>query len=206
MTVESLDMPSALALIGNSDDAESWRGFDNMFRAARRRLEAAGCEVAAIASVTPHLRQDAIFAGASIPFVSVLDAAASAVADERISSATIVGTPVTMRTGLFNAALKAQNIEPGRPSSPELIDQVEQLLKAHFYSGNGAKGRGPLLDLLKSSGFGGGGPAVLLACTDFAAAFTEFAGQVCFEVEDITFVDAGAAHVAAILNAAAQPT
>jgi len=62
MSIESLDMSKALEALGKAraDDEDSWAAFDNYFSIALGRLAASGCKLAAIASVTPHIRLPAI--------------------------------------------------------------------------------------------------------------------------------------------------
>jgi len=56
MTIESLDMAKTLAARGKPNDDASWAAFDRIFQEALGRLHTAGCDIAAIASVTPHNR------------------------------------------------------------------------------------------------------------------------------------------------------
>ena len=77
MVIESLDLNTAFAAIGNDEDESSWSRFDEYHRAALLRLERSGAEMALIASNTPHHRFREITRGVRIPVVSILAATAA---------------------------------------------------------------------------------------------------------------------------------
>jgi aspartate racemase len=83
--IESLDLAKAVAYLGSDDDEDSWTQFDDYHRAALRRLEASGAEVALVASNTPHHRFDALVRGIQIPVISPDDAITQVSGGERES-------------------------------------------------------------------------------------------------------------------------
>ena len=202
MTIESLNMRDTIALRGTVGNAQSWAGYDAVFRDALVRLETAECEVAAIASATPHERLTEFSEGLELPVVSILDASAGTAAQHGLTSAIVLGTPVTMTGGFFENALDAVGIDCPVRAGPGEIDHVRFLLESYFYPGKGIEGRGALLAFCKQLNADSRETAIILGCTDFSAAFPEFAGTAIFTVEDLTFVDTATAHIEAILKAA----
>ena len=202
MAIESLNMRDTLALRGISGDPQSWSGYDAIFRYALTRLEDAGCCVAAIASVTPHARLSEFKRDLALPVVSILDTSAEVLVRHGLSSVVVLGTPVTMAGGWFEEALEAVGIDCPVSASPSEIDEVQQLLEKYFYPGNGIEGREALLAFCKRMNPDPTGTVIILACTDFSAAFPEFETNAVISVEGLTVVDAATAHIQAILNAA----
>ena len=77
-------------------------------------LEKAGCEVAAISAVTPHLCLPELRSLSPIPIVSLLDAARDGVLD-RMQRVAIFGTRQTIESDLFGALTGVDVVRP-RPS------------------------------------------------------------------------------------------
>lgn len=200
MVIDSLDMAQTMAARGAFGDDASWAGFDAFFHDAMTRLEAAGADVVAIASVTPHLRLDAIRAKTTLPILSALDATAEAVRTSGASQALVVGTAVTMGSGLFEAPLRALGVDPGARLTSDEIASFTALLDTYFYIGRGAEGRAALEGWLAPWLKKRPGAVVVLACTDLAIGFPEAEGRAIFEAGGVTYVDAMAAHVDAILS------
>ena len=205
ISIESLNMYDTLALRGTAYDAQSWAGYDATFRQALMQLVHSGCEVTAIASVTPHARLVEYLAGVEVPVVSILDATADVAATNGLTSAIVLGTPVTMGGTWFEAALEDVGIECPICAQSSDIDEVQNLLERYFYPGKAIDGRGALLTFCKRINPQPDRTAIILACTDFSAALPEFATDAVFSVDGLTFLDAGTAHVQAILNAAKLP-
>jgi aspartate racemase len=96
MTIESLDLRKAVALLGHGNDARSWRAFEHYHAQAIRRLVVAGAEVALMASNTPHERFEAITRGIEIPVIDLFAAVAAAAQRAGFKSMVVLGTAVTM--------------------------------------------------------------------------------------------------------------
>lgn len=205
MTIESLDMAKTLEARGAANDEESWLAFDSIFQQALGRLHDVGCDIAAIASVTPHNRLSAISKNSPIGIVSILDAVASKLPGNIAKDAVVLGTSVTMQGRLFDDALMQRGMTLRRVSNADIAAHGD-LLETYFYSGRADEGRSALIRYIRSA-FGDSEELLcILACTDLAPAFPDNAGQVVFEVEGIKFCDATAAHVDAILAAARGET
>ncbi|SEN84561.1 aspartate racemase [Roseovarius tolerans] len=202
LAIESLDMRETLALRGTPGNPQSWTGFDATFRDALSNLERGGCKIAAIASVTPHARFSDIIDGISIPVVSIVDAAVQTARKHALTSVIVLGTPVTMTGVWFHEALRASSIDCPDIVTQDDIQEIADLLEKHFYPGRGAEGRAALLGICHRLAESRPSSAIVLACTDFSTAFPEFATGAVIEVEGLTFLDAGLAHIQAILSAA----
>jgi aspartate racemase len=200
MSIESLDMSKALEALSKAYDEESWATFDTYFSTALDRLAASGCGVAAIASVTPHVRLSAITRNSPIPVVSVVDATADILALHRPKQAVVLGTRVTMTGTLFDKALESLGIAMIKPDDKD-IAALTELLNLYFYSGRGPDGRGALIEYARSIAPNPDDVLFILACTDLTPAFPETIGQALFVSDGIQFLDTTAAHVDAILRA-----
>jgi len=202
MTIESLDMSATVAARGVAGDEKSWTGFDDIFRRALSRLSAAGCDCAAIASVTPHNRLDAIARDARLPVVSVVDTVTDRVRPGTHTKAIVLGTRVTMEGKLFDDALADIGVTVVQPNKTD-VTGMTSLLEEFFYTGRATEGRDSLIAFISSIVDDQSVVLIILACTDLSPAFPESAGQAKFTAEGFDFLDATAAHVEKILKAAA---
>ncbi len=201
VNIESVNIAETRALRGIEGDEASWAAYDAVLLGVFARLEGAGCEVAAMASNTPHARLHAIRDRIGIPVISILDESAKAAAQTSRHRALVLGTSVTMQGGHYPSALRAQGIEPvPRLPEPE-VEAMQRLIDTEFYAGATAAGRTALLETCERHGGRDPGTVVLLACTELPLAFPDRGGNPVFETEGFTFVDTGAAHVRAILDA-----
>jgi len=202
MSIESLDMSKALEALSKTkaDDEDSWATFDNYFSIALDRLAASGCKVAAIASVTPHIRLRAITRNSPIPVVSVVEATADIIASNPPKRAVILGTSFTMKGTLFDKALEDLGVELIKPENDK-IATLSELLKIYFYSGRGPEGHEALIGYVRSIVTEPDDVLFVLACTDLTPAFPENVGQTLFSSSGIQFLDTTAAHVDAVLRA-----
>lgn len=200
MTIESLDMAKTLAARGTPDEAASWAAFDSIFQQALVRLRSAGCDFAAIASVTPHNRLAAISEGSQLPILSIVDAVAAKLRGSFAKEAVVLGTSLTMEGALFDEILIQHGVNVHRAKGPA-IAAFSVLLDTYFYAGRAVEGREALIRYVRE--FFGGNEDLLciLACTDLAPAFPDTTGQIVFAADGINFFDATAAHVEAILAA-----
>jgi aspartate racemase len=205
MTIESLDMAETMAARGDLGGDPSWNRFDDFFRDALSRLQQSNCKVAAIASVTPHIRFKAICRDIDLPVIGIVEATLNAMLVAELDNARVLATPMVLRNGLFDAALSDAGISPGEPLSDEAVTEVGGLLDSWFYPGFGKEGREPLVEFAKRAIGANGTSTIVLACTDLAAAFPEQAGKPIFDASGLTWVNAAEAHVWALLAAAGHP-
>jgi aspartate racemase len=128
IAIESLDVARSVALHGRDGDDESWHGFDEYHRGAFRRLEAAGAEVAVMASNTPHHRFDEIVRGLGMQTISLLDAAAGECARIGARRVLILGWPLTMRSQKFREAFGKHGVELSGPKDEAAREKTIELI------------------------------------------------------------------------------
>lgn len=201
MTIESLDMSATVAARGVAGDEKSWAGFDDIFRLALGRLSAAGCDCAAIASVTPHNRLHAISRDTPLPVIGVVDAVTETVRPGPHNGAIVLGTSVTMEGKLFDDVLAEIGVTAIQPNKTD-VTGMTSLLDEFFYPGRATEGRDSLIAFIRSIVGDRSGVLIILACTDLTPAFPESADQSRFTADGFDFLDTTAAHVEAILKAA----
>lgn len=209
MSIESLDLARALSWLGRDDDEGSWARFDDYHRAALRRLEAAGVEVALIASNTPHHRFREIVRGVGIPVVSIVEAAAKEAARVSARNGTrhllLLGTALTMTSPKFRNEFAKQGIEAAGPAGDAeraaTLEIIDELQHGHI------QGMAERLGALARKAFTGqfrGSPLVSLACTDLPVAFPEMRSRASFEEAGVVYINTTAAHVDAVMKIAAE--
>jgi aspartate racemase len=199
MTIESLDMSQTMAARGTAEDEDSWQSFDTLFSDALNRLENVGCEVGAIASVTPHNRLAAIKENTSIPIISVVDAVSEQIESSDCWSVLVLGTSVTMQSSFFDQAFERQGCKRIFTGASK-VAVFSDLLDRYFYAGKAAEGRNAMMGYVKSCAPRSDDVLVLLACTDLTPAFPEAQGNALFKADGYRFLDATTAHVDAILQ------
>lgn len=207
ISIESLDLARAFSWLGRDEDEGSWVRFDEYHRAALRRVETAGAEVALIASNTPHHRFREIARGVGIPVVSIVEAAARQAA--RVSTRTgtrhllLLGTALTMTSPKFRNEFAKQGIEAAGPTGDaervETLAIIDELQRGHV------QGMAERVGALARKAFTGqfrGSPLVSLACTDLPLAFPEMRSRASFEAGGVVYINTTAAHVDALMEIA----
>lgn len=208
MAIESLDLTKVYAWLGQEEDEGSWARFDDYHRAALRRLEAAGAEVALLASNSPHHRFREIVRGIGIPVVSIVEAAAKEAArvKARIGARhlLILGTALTMQSEKFRNEFAKQGIAAAGPAHEAeraaTLDLIAQLQRGHV------EGMAERVGSLARTAFTGqfrGSPLVSLACTELPLAFPETRSRASFTVGGVVYINTTAAHVDALMEVAA---
>jgi aspartate racemase len=198
MTIESLNINKSFSLRGGAiDDHESWSEYDAYFRQALVRLEAAGADVAIIASNTPHNRFDSIIEGITIPVISIF----SAVADEcnrlGIKKMLILGTAPTMNAPNFADLLSTRGIAASAPSRLENREAVVALI-SELYS-NRIDGAAERIRNVVNQELPAAGTlrSVCLACTELPMAFPQLADKARIELADIQYINTTVIHARA---------
>ena len=201
IAIESVNMAQTRALRGHPDGT-GWERFDAHFRDTFRRLQAAGCDFAMIASNTPHARLQAIRQGLDLPILSIIDEAARATACLGLTRALVLGTAVTMRSDLYAQSLRALGIAPNDQLPDAQIDAMQHLIDTEFYAGATAAGKAGLLQACHAHTPDPANTAILLACTELPLAFAAHADDPTFEAEGLRFVNTSVVHAQAALAAA----
>ena len=115
IVINSVNMTEMMAFVRSKD----WEGLADMLLAAIRELAAAGAELAAIASNTPHIVFERLRERSPLPLVSIVEATCQAARDRGCEKAVVIGTYFTMSSGLYNEAFRKHGITAVVPSESE---------------------------------------------------------------------------------------
>jgi aspartate racemase len=201
MCIESLDLRRAVSLIGTDGDESSWRPFDDYHREALQRLEASGANFAVMASNTPHHRYSAIVTGVDIPVLDMFEAVARRCRLEGHREMLILGTALTMRSGVLRDAFKAQGIDASAPADSDDREAVLSLI-SRLQRGN-TRGAAPSIQSLVykvSVRQFADTPAVCLACTELPLAFPAQLDCATFDCDGIRYINSSVVHIEAALS------
>jgi aspartate racemase len=207
MTIESLSLDRVFSSLGRDEDEASWVEFDEYHRAALKRLEASGAEVALLAANTPHHRLHSIARGVGIPVVSILDAAAREASrvGARIGTrkVLILGTALVMRSPQVRKAFSKQGLQAAAPAHEAERAATLQMIEGLQHGC--VEGMAERVGSLARTAFAGqfrGSPMVVLACTELPLAFPALRSRASFEAGGVVYINTTAAHVDALLEAA----
>jgi aspartate racemase len=206
MSIESLSLSKALSYIGVDGDEQSWQRFDEYHRASLQRLQASGCEFAAIASNTPHHRFDDIVRGIEIPVIDIFKSVAEEAARAQVSEALILGTPLTMQSRRFQEEFEKHGIRADGPRDEVSRAMTSALIKdLQMGKEEGAEERLMQIVKMASDRQLSVQPAVCLACTELPLALHNKKNLASFEYEDFIYINSTAAHINAIFDFATMP-
>jgi len=200
--LESVNMSHTRSLRGKDGDEDSWKNFDNYFRATFENLKNAGAEFGMIASNTPHMRLKSIMKGLDFPIVSILEATAKGVLELGGTKALVLGTPVTMKSTVYSDTLKSFKIEANNELPEEDIAELAKLIDDDLYYGNIDGARKIITDLSKRHVNNPSKEVVCLACTELPLAFPEHQNTVSFFEDGITYFNTTIGHVEAVMQKA----
>lgn len=205
MAIESLDLATAMALLGRDDDDASWQAFDAYHREGLRRLERSRADFAVIACNTAHHRLAQITRGIDIPVLNILDVAAAACARLGIERVLILGTLTVMTSPFLCSVFLQRGIAaygPHRRSDRQAtVATVEALARGcdegaarriHDIAEGARTGKTP-----RSS-------AVYLGCTELPLAFPSHKADGVFESDGIRYINSTALHVRAAFEYASR--
>jgi aspartate/glutamate racemase len=113
ISIESLDLATAVSYLGTDGDEESWAQFDGYHRAALERLEASGADFALIASTRRTIGSPRF----GIPVINIFDEAAKQSARSGARQVPILGTPLTMTSPGFRAAFARYGAAAAGPAA-----------------------------------------------------------------------------------------
>ena len=114
ITIESVNMAETRALRGREGGEASWQDFDAAIAGVLQRLEAAGCDLVAMASNTPHARLHAVRDAVSVPIISILDQTAKAAAATGSMNALVLGTAICLTIALAFLANAGTSAGPAK--------------------------------------------------------------------------------------------
>lgn len=202
ITIESVVQAQTRALRGVPGDETSWAAFDDVFREAMVRLQAAGCDFAIMASNTPHARLHAFRDDVDMPILSIFDATAEATARSGAKTALVLGTTVTMQAENYARRLAEDGIVANDRLPEDQIAQMQGMIDTDFYGGASEAAQGKLLAFCDRHA--DPGTAILLACTELPLAFPDHIDDAAFRAGGHLFINPSAAHVAAALELALE--
>ena len=159
-----MDTLDFAALVGNVR-AGNEAGLRAAVAESARRVQDAGADFVVITSNTGHLGAGAARAAVTIPLLDIRDAAVAELRHRRARRAGLIGTVMTQRTSLYDAALHAAGIDliTAAPGDAAKVDEVifTELVYG-VVSETGAEAVQRVADSLRRRG----ADTVLLACTD----------------------------------------
>lgn len=204
IAIESLDITTAVTLIGDDGDEASWAAFDTYHRAGLQRLERSSAAFAVIACNTAHHRFAQITRGIGIPVLNIVEIAAMACTRMRLHRLLILGTAAVMQSAVFRATLDQYGVKATAPHDENdrrtIIATIAALQRgriageAERIHAVAARNRPQQTE----------GMAVYLGCTELPSAFPAHRQQVMFEAGGIRYVNSAALHIRAAFEYAIE--
>jgi aspartate racemase len=127
-------------------------------------LAAAGADFIALPCNTVHQLHAELQAGLGIPLLNILEITAARCAERAARTTAVLGTRRTLETGLYDAALQRQGLEP-LSLAPEEVERCAALIYRLLAEEGQPGDREQLLELIARLGERGA-DAVILGCTD----------------------------------------
>jgi aspartate racemase len=195
ISIESLNLNRVFACLGSDDNEASWADYDKYHHDALQRVEASGADFALMASNTPHHRFASIVNGIRIPVINIFDAVAKASTEIGASEVLILGTGLTMSSGVFRQAFSKYGVRAIGPQNEaartKTIDLIGQLQRGNVERAAETVGQ------IAASSFGQfkTQPVVCLACTELPLAFPDKKKLATFEHDGITYLNTSAVHI-----------
>ena len=131
---------------------------------AAKSLEASGCEALVIASNTVHILIDDLRKEVAIPFISMVELVSDRCKELGLHKVALLGTPILLKSGLYDEQLSARGIELVKPS-PEQIEICDSVIRSVIAGSKDVANRKEYVDVL-SSMFDQGADAIILGCTE----------------------------------------
>ncbi len=122
-----------------------------------------------IACNTAHLLLKDLQKETTVPFVSMVDEMVKQIQKNGFKKIGLMGTPTTLKTGLYSSAFEKVNVESNLPSQSQ-IDQLERVIRAVIAGKNG-KEEEKLLIKIADSLVAKGAEAIILGCTELPIVF-----------------------------------
>ena len=161
---DSVSIPDRRSSIVNGDTLA-----ENGMLACARRLVTAGADILMIGCNTAHYYYDFVQAGVNVPILHMPRETAKEIAGLGYRAAGILGTDVTIQTGLYHQALREEGVRPVEPDAEGqalLMDLIYNGVKA----GKDDLNLEPLLSKMEEMQERGA-ECFILGCTELPAAF-----------------------------------
>lgn len=160
-------------------------------------LKAAGAELAAITANSEHVVWDMMCDSFSIPTLSIVEAATEEIIKKGFKKVVIFGTGVTLKSGIYENALKKRGIIPVIPDEKD-ADLINSLIYPNLENGIVIdEDKQSLIDLAEKYIKEEVADALLLACTELSLAIKE--GDISVPALDTTQI-----HIDAIFQKAME--
>ena len=171
-------------------NAERWDLVAQGLSDAAQRLVASGADLILIATNTMHIVFDQVQASVDVPMLSLLEAVASAIQSQGLSTVGLLGTRFTMEKTFYQDSLSLRGISVLVPDARdrEFVNQViyEELVAGQIHDGSRA-GYVAVVEKLAERGAEG----IILGCTEIPLLLRE--GDVSLPLLDTTAIHAEAA-------------
>ncbi|NKC11071.1 MAG: hypothetical protein GKR94_02345 [Gammaproteobacteria bacterium] len=123
--------------------------------------------------------------GLDFPIVGILDTTATEVVSLGARRALVLGTPVTMRSPAYGAAMRVHGVDVIEVPSAAEIEEPEQLIDVQLFRADIARARKRIVELAGAHVKDAQKDAVCLACTELPLAFPEFGEREHFESDGL---------------------
>lgn len=197
MSIESLELNKAISCLGVDGDEDSWWRFDLYHRAALQRLAASGCDIALLASNSPHHRFASIVRGVRIPIINLFEVVAREAARIGAGEVLILGTRLIMNSTVFRDEFARHGICSTGPRD-EVTGALTTELITELQLGQSDGAADRLGEIAKRSlrpEERKTPPLVCLACTELPLAFPDQKTLVSFEHDGIRYLNTAALHM-----------
>lgn len=131
---------------------------------AAKSLELAGCEALCIGSNTVHILLKDLESEVGIPFISMVELVAERCKTLGYSKVALLGTPILLSSGLYDAALDKRNIELLKPDISQ-IETCDIVIRSIIAGEKEIPVRKDYVEVL-SSMFNQGADGIILGCTE----------------------------------------
>lgn len=123
----------------------------------------------AIACNTAHVLLPALQENTTIPFISIINEVSKKVTESNIKKVGLLGTPVTIKSALYQNVLQKQNIEVIIPSKTD-CQRVESVIR-NVLAGKASTKNELLLISISGSLIKNGAEGIILGCTELPLIF-----------------------------------
>jgi aspartate racemase len=170
-----------------------WEAAGELLADGARRLEAAGAEILGIACNTMHKVADAVRSIATAPVADMVEATAAEAGRRSVQRVAVLGTEITMSSGLYEEALERRGIQMLTPSRLDR-ERLNQLIYTEFCLGRFGPAAGSQLGEIANRLIADGADAIVLACTELGEAADHH------PLPDVDVIDTVQVHVRALLD------
>lgn len=156
--IASVPVPDFISSKEHLDDAKK------MLIEAAKGLERAGCQALCIGSNTVHILLKDLENEVSIPFISMIELVAERCKVLGYAKVALLGTPVLLSSGLYEAALEKRGIELIKPNEAQ-VETCDTVIRSVIAGSKDIPVRKEYIDVL-SSMFDQKADGIILGCTE----------------------------------------